>query len=58
MFSHSIGFLILWIIFFAMEKVLHLIRSSLIISFALGDRSNKHTDKIYVKKCSIFPLEF
>ena len=45
-FSHSVGCLfILSIVFFAMEKLLSLIRSHLyifaFISFALGDRSKK-----------------
>ena len=61
-FSHSVGCLfILWMVFFAVQKLLSLIRSHLFIfafvSFALGDRSkNIYIATIYVKR--VFCLYF
>ena len=53
-FSHSIGCIfILLMVFFAVQNLLHLIRSHLFISafvsFALGERSKKYIAMIYVK---------
>ena len=58
-FSHSVGYLfILLMVSFAVQKLLNLIRSHLLIfaflSFALGDRSKKNIVTIYVKECSAY----
>ena len=56
-FSHSVGCLfILWMVFFAVQKLLSLIRSHLFIFafvfFALEDRSKKNIATIYIKEYS------
>ena len=60
-FSHSIGCLFISsVVSFAVQELLSLIRSHLFIfpfiSFALGDRSKKNIDMIYVKECSAYVL--
>ena len=55
-FSHSVDcFLTLQMVFFAVQKLLSLIRSHLFIfifiSFTLGDKSKKKITAIYVEEC-------
>ena len=57
-FSHSVGCLVIWgMVFFAVQKLLSLIRSRLFIfafiSFVSGGRS-KNVATIYVKECSAY----
>ena len=58
-FSHSVGCLfIFFMVSFALQKLLSLIRSHLFIftfiAFASGNRSKKNIAIIYVKECSMF----
>ena len=57
-FSHSVGCPVLFMVSFAVQKLLHLIRSYLFIfafiSITLGDESKKITATVYIKKCSVY----
>ena len=58
-FSHSVSCLfVLWMVSFAVQKILSLIGSHLFfafISFILGDRAKKkNIATIYVKECSVY----
>ena len=59
-FSHSVSCPVLFMVSFAVQKLLHLIRLYLFIfafiSITLGGESKKNVAAVYIKKCSAYVL--